>query len=258
MSASILLLLRLAIVVLAASFCHAFLHSTFTAKPRHSTTLFMGKGLNRAKNKQAEMLKKMQLAKQQNLNQDEEKESTEAATSESADNDTEDEYNRLLFAELLAKNPPPKERNESVVKPQTNIRPSKPLSNADANSHGPKIKARDSKKKRKKTLANTKPQATQDEEEEDTPLQQGDTAKRRHFESLVELSTSKPLGAIQAASLVPWVPPFLSEYLVILADPRRQSSDLRQAIQYLSSSLSAEILQDTIVISADSPDEMKR
>ena len=63
----------------------------------------------------------------------------------------------------------------------------------------------------------------------------GDTAQRQHFESLISIDTERPLGPIEAAKLVPWVPPYLQEYLVVVADPRSQSVEWRQAIQYLHS-----------------------
>jgi peroxiredoxin len=75
----------------------------------------------------------------------------------------------------------------------------------------------------------------------------------------VEVETSQPLGPMKAASLVPWVPPFLCNCLVVIADPRRQSTDLYKSIQYLeaqSSSSSEPMAFQTIVISADSVPEM--
>ena len=96
------------------------------------------------------------------------------------------------------------------------------------------------------------------EEAESRPLKEGDTAKRRHFEPLVSLETSQPLGAMGAAQLVPWVPPYLTSYLVVLADPRKQSGDLRQSIQYLTANLSSEILSQVIVVTADPTDETAR
>jgi hypothetical protein len=84
-------------------------------------------------------------------------------------------------------------------------------------------------------------------------LQEGDNAKRLHFEPLISLQSKQPLGSMGAAKLVPWVPPYLQDYLVVLADPRKQSSDLRRAIQYLlsSSNLKPQVLAQVVVISAD-------
>jgi hypothetical protein len=91
-------------------------------------------------------------------------------------------------------------------------------------------------------------------------LQEGDIAQRRHFEKLIALESSQPLGAMEAAKMVPWVPPYIHNYLVVLADPRKQSSDLRQSIQYLTSSnLEPAIpLSQVIVISADPVGEITR
>jgi hypothetical protein len=48
------------------------------------------------------------------------------------------------------------------------------------------------------------------------------------------------------------------KFLVVVSDPRRQSGDLRQAIQYLTSNLPPEISQQMIAISADSNEETQR
>jgi hypothetical protein len=88
-------------------------------------------------------------------------------------------------------------------------------------------------------------------EHDNEALQEGDVARRRDFESLVALESSRPLGPMGAAQLVPWVPPYLADYLVVVADPRKQSGDLRQSIQYLTANLAPEILSQVMVISAD-------
>jgi len=64
---------------------------------------------------------------------------------------------------------------------------------------------------------------------------------------------------LKAAQLVPWVPPFITDYLVVLADPRRQSADLRLAVQYLESSSSTPTAPHTVIaIIADSIQENKK
>jgi len=75
----------------------------------------------------------------------------------------------------------------------------------------------------------------EEEEEEFSPLQVGDRSRRRDFELLTNVTSGIPLGAMQAAQLVPWVPPFVTDYLVVVADPRPRSLDLRRAIEYLHS-----------------------
>lgn len=57
----------------------------------------------------------------------------------------------------------------------------------------------------------------------------------------MDVETAAPLGAIGAANLVPWVPPFLKTGLIVFVDPRSNSNDLRRAMkyQYSYSSLSS-------------------
>ena len=182
---------RLLFVLLATLFIvlesHAFCPPT--RRPRSvSPLLFMAKGLNRAKNKQAEMLQKLELAKKQNQKSgaSEDDDETELTKKDDKDQDapTEQEYNRLLFAELLAKSQAT--RSEKTL--------------SEPKSEGPvKVKAKQQPKR------NNKSQQQQNKEESnvkhDAPLQQGNVAKRRHFESLVELSTNRPLGAPRPHSL---------------------------------------------------------
>jgi len=231
-------------MTLLVSSCHAFCPTTLRSF-RAPFQPCMAKGLNRARNKQAEILKKMELAKKQN------KEGT-SSTSDDNEQDQdaihrqqqEQEYDRLLFAELLAKSQP-------IASEKTFTDLSADITRTSNKS---KVKAKQVKRKKK----SLKQQSNVEQVEKDVPLQQGDIAKRRHFESLVELSTSKPLGAAAAAQLVPWVPPYLSDYLVVICDARRQSGDLRQALQYLTSNLSSDVISQVIVISADINEETAR
>ena len=107
-----------------------------------------------------------------------------------------------------------------------------------------------------------------DDNDDIVSLEQGDKGERKHFETLVEVATGKPLGPIEAAKLVPWVPPYIHNSLVVVADPRKQSSELRQAIQYIQTMLNdedddasiteAEKKIQIIAISSDSVAETKR
>jgi hypothetical protein len=107
--------------------------------------------------------------------------------------------------------------------------------------------------------------ATAADEVATQPLQVGDRAHRSDFERLVEVTDSNnaknllPLGSILAAQLVPWIPPFLNDHLIVLADPRRQSGDVRQAVSHLlsSSDVNEILLSQVIVISPDLPQETK-
>ena len=106
-------------------------------------------------------------------------------------------------------------------------------------------------KKRQKKGSSKISSKVEHEEDEDQPLQEGDIARRHDFEGLISCETGAALGPIVSAQLVPWVPPFTAEYLIILADPRAQSSDLRRGIQYISSNASPDILQQVIAINSD-------
>jgi hypothetical protein len=217
----------------------------FSKKSRRGlfSRLFMAKGLGGAKNKQIELAKKMELAKRQR----------DGAGTELSVETEEEKVSKehSEFAKLLAKSPPPSvEKEPQAIQNEDIFRklqaPKTPAST------GPKVTSKDLKRKRK--AAESKESQDPSEGVVNRSLQQGSTARRRDFELLVEVETSQPLGPMKAASLVPWVPPFVSNYLVVLADPRRQSTDLYKSIQYLESS---EILAPhTIVISADSVQEM--
>ena len=80
-------------------------------------------------------------------------------------------------------------------------------------------------------------------------------AERIHFEALINVETNKALGAMGAAELVPWVPPFLVDKLIVVCDPRQSSADLRAAVQYLKG------LENTrlrvVGITADAPQQAK-
>jgi hypothetical protein len=227
-----------------------------------NSRLFMGKGLGGAKNKQAELAKKMALAKIQQQRADDGGDGANSDTSEASSPDAEPEklsQEHSEFAQLLAKSPPPTDKKEPLyIENQDLFRKLQAPKPPTAVSTGPKVTSKDLKRKRK--AAEARENNNQDPSEGTVVrLALGSTARRRDFEVLVEVETSKPLGPMRAASLVPWVPPFVSNYLVVLADPRRQSTDLYKSIQYLeamSSSSTTTIAHHTISISADSVPEM--
>lgn len=218
---------------------------------RHATPINMGKGFNSAKNRQAELAKKMAEAKQQNKG-----DGASSTASPSKDNtlpdtnvDTKLAQSHAEFDELLAKNLPPKEKKVVMTeteRPVVVVEKRRPPT-----STGPKVKAKDLKKKRKKEAA--KKNEADNEDDEKAQLREGDKARRRDFEALLEADSQRPLGPMKAAQLVPWVPPFLTDYLVVVADPRRQSNEARAAIQYLESS----DVEHVIAVTADdSPSDL--
>lgn len=201
---------------------------------RKQLPLCMGKGLNRAQNKQAELRKKMELAKK------EKGESTDDPPSLPNKEQVED---RVLFAQLLAQSSAPITAKERIITSTQSVRKS-------ADRITSKVKDKKQRKRKKENKVMEEPSL------EEATLQQGDVAQRRHFESL--LNDSTPLGATRAAQLVPWVPPYLTSYLVIVADPRRQSRDLRECIQFLTSNLPPDMVSQVIAVTTDSQDEIVR
>lgn len=220
----------------------------------------MGKGFNSAKNKQQTLAQKMELAKQQK-----EKDESSAPTTERLqqqqpqpvdDNPEARKRQEALseFAQLLAKNPPPKPSNERTLF-ETNystIMPT-PTTTPTSSKNKPKVNAKVLKKRKK---AATDEENAKILEEQTRPLQLGDKARRRDFEALVSVETATALGPMAAAQLVPWVPPFLTQYLIVLADPRRQSAELHATIPYLAQ-LEAGVRSQVMVVTADTPEDTK-
>ena len=227
---------------------------------RRIQPLRMGKGFNSAKSKQLELAKKMALAKKQQQPDQEQQKGEEATSADDYDEEEQRlQQDRARFAELLrtskVSNPNPLYEDDELDSLQQQSRRSMQSSlKASVTARAGALKAkRSSKSKAKKSQKkdSSKISKVEREKDEDQPLQEGDTARRHDFEGLISCETGAALGPIVSAQLVPWVPPFTAEYLIILADPRAQSSDLRRAIQYISSNASPDILQQVIAINSD-------
>lgn len=92
-------------------------------------------------------------------------------------------------------------------------------------------------------------------------LFEGDPAPTECFEELLNIKSENAIGSRGAERLVPWLrknPARQSDYTVILCDPRRQSSELREACQKCQSELPVDIRSRLIIINADSPAENRR
>jgi hypothetical protein len=207
---------------------------------------------------------------------------------EQDDDNTDLEQQRSEFAELLAKRPPPPREQTPSANTMSTAATRTGNFSVDPSNKKPKVKAKDLKKKKKASIAAknaekrkskenvthyrvsngktifhrltcmipiTSIEIKQELESSRHPLQEGDTAKRIDFETLISLETSRALGPMEAAKLVPWVPPYLSDYMIVLADPRQQSGDLRQAMAYLASNMKVDVLQNIVVITPDSSEE---
>ena len=199
----------------------------------------MGKGFNSAKNKQAALKEKLEQAKKQKGGEEKDDCKADEIQRQESSDDQHDEFARLLAESQPVRSESVFTQSESRAQPEA------------ATNNKPKVNAKVLKKRKKMTAASKKQGEVTEEEETTTTIREGDRARRRDFETLLSLRTSQPLGPMQAAQLVPWVPPFLTHYLIVLADPRRQSTNLRQAVQYLTSTLDPDVQSQVMVVSAD-------
>jgi hypothetical protein len=223
--------------------------------------------LGKAQNKQAELARKLELAKRQQRT-DADLEKLKRIPDENTKDELRLEKTHSEFAALLAKHAPPvaepKRRTPSV---SSNILLDKIARNKAAdNIETPSSSIEKKRKMKRRKKISSDNQTTSEEEDISIPLHEGDEAKRRHFESLICSTTKLPLGPMSAVQLVPWVPPYLSRSLIVLADPRKRSSDLRAGLQALISLTSASTPTGTagstaftvIAITSDTPEETAR
>lgn len=248
--------------------------TTMTKTIRLSPPLYMG-GFNKAKNKQAELAKKMALAKKQKegsaVNDDSpnnRKVSTDdKGIAKTTSNNEEEKKNKNDDEDDMKRR---RDDFETLLRTTKGAIPS--YDNYSDSEFIPHIQAGSKigipKKKKQKTIE-------QKENEKQKALLLAEEAmnnkkveaQRIHFEELIDVSTSNALGVIGAAKLVPWVPPYLKSCLIVFVDPRTNSNDLRRTIQYLSSSStissssssssSSDNEGDVVFVTADSVAETK-
>jgi len=219
-NAKLSLLMTIAVVLLA--------HDTaaFQVSPHQRislTVLEMGKGLNKAKNKQAALAKKLELARQQKEGTDAPLKEEESKTSISSLSDAEikKKNDQLRFEQLL------KQESASV------------LNNYSTDGYL-------SKEQEEEEISAARRGADR--------LFEGDPSPYDVFESLVDVQTNNPIGISGAKRLTPKP----GEYLVVVTDPRIKSDELRDAARTLNVDLPAEIRKRLIIINADSPAENRR
>ena len=210
----------------------------------------MGKGFNKARNKQAELAKKMAIAKSQNQAAPSTT-SDETATSSDGPKNTNNDKDKDIKTQQKLKDIDDKQQErmkdfENLLRTTKGAMPSGDDSEA---AYLSPIQA-GGKIKKKKIVPpvnhnrRTKSKKKKDEKSSDdvrTTQEIVIEAKRQHFESLIDATTSAPLGPIGAAKLVPWVPPFLKKGLIVFVDPRSNSKDLRRTMLYHASSSLVEI-----------------
>lgn len=229
----------------------------------------MAKGFRGAKNKQAALVEKLEQAKRERRGNEAEptlisldmtSDIARAGTNQEQLQRGDDE--RAEFERLLAKNLPRPDTIKKAIPDPEFVKPAKKqVGNTGISGGGEggggnfKVKARETKRARKRSKKEGDISGDQDDNfTKQQSLNQGDKASRRDFEKLLQIdnvSSLRVLGPIKAAQLVPWVPPFLTSHLVIVADPRRKSTDLRATVQYL-----ADTPYNLMAVTADDPSEL--
>jgi hypothetical protein len=206
---------------------NAFSPSRKFVAPRNALVLEMGKGLNKARNKQADLLKKMELARQQN--EGDTTEDTPKASLQSLSNaEIKKQNDQKRFEQLL------QQESSNVLSAY----------------------ARDGYLSKE-----------QEEEEISAAISgvdrlfEGDPAPVEPFEELVSIKSENAIGKGRASHLVPWLHKNAArrgEFLIVLTDPRMKSAELRETVKNLSVNLPANLRERLIVINADSPAENRR
>jgi hypothetical protein len=89
-------------------------------------------------------------------------------------------------------------------------------------------------------------------------LFEGDPAPTQPFEELINIKSENAIGDTGTRRLIPWLKNTKSDYLIMVCDPRVKSPELRDAATSLYSGLPKDMLSKSIVISSDSPAELRR
>jgi len=174
------------------------------------------------KNKQAELLKKMELAKQQAAQETSAEVGSEAKLS---DAEIKKQNDRKRFEELLSTQPV----GMSDLSADNYLTQEQEEQDFDLRRSGQAL------------------------------LFEGDPAPTEEFNGLISTTGDKPIGEMGAKRLIPWLRDGRgSDFLIVVCDPRVKSNDLRESIKALSTELPKILLKETIVISADSPAENRR
>jgi hypothetical protein len=185
-------------------------------------TLKMAKGLNKAKNKQAALARKLQLAREQ-----------KDGTTQKDDKTNEASIASLSDAEIKKKND--QLRFEQLLKQEA----SNVLNNYSSDGYLSK----------------------EQEEEEISAVRrgvdrlfEGDPAPYDAFELLVDVQSNEALGVHGAKQVVPKA----GDFLIVLTDPRFKSDELRDTMKSVNVDLPAELRKKLIIVNADSPAENRR
>lgn len=190
-----------------------------------NTHLFMG-AFNR-RNKQADLQKKMALAKKQK--QQKESEGSSSASSDGGSND------KMTAAEIKEMND--RKRFDDLL-------------NSESVTHMSELGGG--------TYLTTQ----QEEEEIDAAfigidrIFEGDPAPTQPFEDLIHYKTNNAVGKVGTERLLPWLKKNSStEYVICITDPREKSMELRRAMKTIPNKFRG---KQILFINADSPAENRR
>ena len=227
---SVLLLLLL--LISCTSLAHAFVtrhHHNVNNNPTASSTTCLGMG--KSINKQAELRKKLELAKKKKEQPTTQKDETATTKSQNLSAEEMKEQNdRKRFEELLQQSKASAVWND--------------YASADDYKNYEQIEE-DIEAQRKGVER----------------LFEGDPAPEECFEGLVIPQTELVLGKAGKERLVPWLGKAAAnhnDYILIVCDPRPDSPDLQSTAQTLWSALPADLRQRLVIINADSPAQNRK
>ncbi len=89
-------------------------------------------------------------------------------------------------------------------------------------------------------------------------LFEGDPAPTAPFEDLTHMTTENALSKKGTKRLLPWLSGNTKDYLIIISDPRAKSLYMRKVYKQLTASLSEQLKQRLIFINADTPAENRK
>mmetsp|Transcript_31510 Transcript_31510/g.36227 ORF Transcript_31510/g.36227 Transcript_31510/m.36227 type:complete len:309 (+) Transcript_31510:105-1031(+) len=205
------------------------------SKSRESKTAIFG-ALNR-RNKQADLIKKMQEAKKQR---------------EVTGSDGTDDTTSLTDAPSTQT----RRKSDDEIKRENDLKRFDQLLNSEAATLDYGLDGN----------SNNYMTKQQEEEEIDAGFRglsrifEGDPAKEEPFQDLLRIENGNALGEAGTKRLLPWLnknPSKENDYLVVVTDPRPKSDELRSAMNKFLK-LSPDVLSRMIVINADTPAENRR
>eukprot|EP00536_Pseudo-nitzschia_multiseries_P001139 jgi/Psemu1/250244/estExt_Genewise1Plus.C_140095 len=86
---------------------------------------------------------------------------------------------------------------------------------------------------------------------------EGDPAPAEAFEELVSIKSENAIGASAAKRMIPWLRD-KSDYVVVLSEPREKSPEFHDTVVELSSGLPKDVFGKIIFVNADTPAQNRR